>query len=427
MLLLATALLCQTIGPALSAQRAPQTSGPGVPDIVLVILDDYAAVDRLTTPTPNIDRIAAEGFTFERAYSMPVCAATRRSLWFGIETARHFGPGCGTQQPNLPRPPFTDPELFQSLPARLHQRGYASALFGKWHSGQATNGWQLAPLELGFDRWIAGSPPSTRSCQGEGYQEWVRIEDGLLVGVETGYATSVQGAATRKWMAGHLFQPRFAALSFNAPHEPMQPPPASALPVGYPPPNIFDPPRRIFRAMVAAADLEIGRLYDSLDLERTIIILIGDNGTPPEAAHPTQDPARVKRSVYEGGVRVPMIIAGAGIPRGVSSALVHTTDLYATIALWAGSPKLNFGASRPLQPLLRNPAREIRDHLYVGHVRHNQVEEAIVTRAGWKLHRRGSPATFELYHVLDDPTEENPLPLDGRNGPLVDKLKRLLP
>ena len=122
-----------------------------------------------------------------------------------------------------------------------------------------------------------------------------------------------------------------------------------------------------------------------------------------------------------------MIVAGAGIPKGSSNALVHTTDLYSTIAIWAGETKGDHTVSRPLQPILRNPEREVHDHVYLGHHRHNQVEEAIVTREGWKLHRRGSPATYELYHVIDDPMEANPLPLDGENAGLVEMLKRLLP
>jgi arylsulfatase A-like enzyme len=112
--------------------------------------------------------------------------------------------------------------------------------------------------------------------------------------------------------------------------------------------------RLVYAAMVSAVDKETGRLLDALrdpetgELENTIVIVFGDNGTPstvvafdPDAANLQQDQVnelRSKSSYYEGGINVPFIVAGPGIkhPGRKENALVNTTDLFTTVLDWAG-------------------------------------------------------------------------------------------
>ena len=93
-----------------------------------------------------------------------------------------------------------------------------------------------------------------------------------------------------------------------------------------------------FRAMVEALDTEIGRLLEGVDLQRTTVIFLGDNGTTPQVVVPPFDPARAKNTVYEGGVHVPLFVAGAAVevPGTTCDGLVHAVDLFATALELAG-------------------------------------------------------------------------------------------
>jgi arylsulfatase A-like enzyme len=88
----------------------------------------------------------------------------------------------------------------------------------------------------------------------------------------------------------------------------------------------------VYQANIQSLDTEIGRLLAEVDLETTTVIFVGDNGVPPPVKDATGGLRSTKGSVYEGGVRVPLIVAGAGVTRrGREDELFVTTDLYATI------------------------------------------------------------------------------------------------
>lgn len=115
-------------------------------------------------------------------------------------------------------------------------------------------------------------------------------------------------------------------------------------------------------------DAELGRSLDSLSPEErgnTIIIYIGDNGTPRQVVQGYRD-ARGKGSVYEGGVGVPLIVSGGGIARrgDRESALVASVDLYATIAELAGSGVKEINDSKSFAQLLVEPATGRREFVY---------------------------------------------------------------
>jgi hypothetical protein len=94
-----------------------------------------------------------------------------------------------------------------------------------------------------------------------------------------------------------------------------------------------------YRAMIEAVDTEIGRLLTGIgpSLDQTSVIFLGDNGTPSNVVLPPLDPEHSKGRLYEGGIRVPMIVSGPRVVTpGVSAALVNATDLFATVAEIAG-------------------------------------------------------------------------------------------
>jgi arylsulfatase A-like enzyme len=173
--------------------------------------------------------------------------------------------------------------------------------------------------------------------------------------------------------------------------------------------------------MIARLDQEIGRLLANLDaetLENTVVIFVGDNGTTGNSIDPPFHPDRAKFTVYEGGVRVPLIIAGPGVPRGrASSALVNTTDLYATIAELAGArvPSDRPVDSVSLLPYLEDPSTpSLREWVYADQF----YSEHGVDTGGYAVRDdrykliefRNRP---ELYDLLSDPAESNDLLADG--------------
>ena len=171
----------------------------------------------------------------------------------------------------------------------------------------------------------------------------------------------VDEAVARIRAARAADQPFFIWLAFAAAHAPFHKPPnelhtQDALPV-----NGGKPYRRAYyAAMIEAMDTEIGRLLRNVDLTTTTVIFLGDNGTPRELIATPYTADRAKLSVYEGGVRVPLLIAGAGVAdRGRRvGGLVASVDLFPTILALAGlgpPPKVRIdGVS--LVPFLANTA-----------------------------------------------------------------------
>lgn len=387
------------------------------PNVLLVILDDFAATDLDAIETPGIDALAAQGLSFDRAYAMPVCSATRRSLWSGRYWNTHFGPPCG---PTMAPPPEIDFALERPLPLRLREVGYDTALVGKWHSGVQVGAlWPQAPRFAGFDFWRAGSLPSPRSCPGSGYEAWFRIEDFVAQGVDHSYLTATQAAEASLLLSerAKAGTPWLVVLSLNVPHEPFHTPPGVDL-------GPFPPTRAQYEAMVQDVDREISGILGAVDLSSTFVVLTADNGTPPGAERADQTPGRVKRTAYEDGIRVPLIVAGPGIPKGRTDALAHVADLHETIARWGGAEPDPRPDSMALQRVFQNPAAPHRAALYVGHLRAGQEWEAVVTPR-WKLLRYFGEL-HELYDLELDPGEKEPLSLT-ENAKLVSMLAKLFP
>jgi arylsulfatase A-like enzyme len=151
-----------------------------------------------------------------------------------------------------------------------------------------------------------------------------------------------------------MSSPSLLWVGFNAPHAPLHTPPAALH-------NTTPRGRRArYSATVTALDTEIGRLLEHVDLATTTVIFVGDNGTPGPVARPPLTRNTAKETLYEGGVHVPLIIAGPLVKTpGTSHAMVHTVDLFATIVDIAGVDLANL--PRPvdgisLVPLLRDPS-----------------------------------------------------------------------
>jgi arylsulfatase A-like enzyme len=306
--------------------------------------------------------------------------------------------------------------------------GYSHAVFGKWHLGNAAVGGNASPLVAGYGHF-AGTlfglfPPND-------YFTWLRIE-GDNTSWSTKYTTTSEVDDAIEWIT-NAKKPWFLYLPMHAPHKPFHVPPDGLHHVLFT--EDVDPRAKIDRrpylaAMVEALDTELGRLFDSIPsgaLDETTVILVGDNGTAPDVAPPPLDPYKVKDTVYEGGIRVPLIVAGPDVaqPGRQVSALVNTTDLFATVAELAqvdlGALSLQTLDSVSILPYLRNPGQvPLRETVFAERFAPNggsptEFQRAIRNARFKLIVRHRGPD--ELYDLSIDPLELDPLPL-GQLDPL---------
>jgi len=375
------------------------------PNVILVILDDVGAHDIDVVDTPTIDNIANIGVKFNRGYAMPVCAATRRTLMFG-DYAESSGPICQDQS-NVQTPAID----WVSIPYSFEKQRYNTALFGKWHLGtnRLNMPWQMTPrlVPYEFDSTFAVVPGNVSAiCIGfEGdYYGWLCVENDVSF-VETTYQTLVMRDKFIQWWQG-VVGPKFAYVSFQAAHAPFNDPPAELLPY-LPDPTGKTSNRFIFEKMIISIDVALSQMLSVVDMENTYIILVGDNGTPPNAIGPGQVNTKVKTSPYEGGINVPFIIAGPGITPGISNSIVSVVDILPTIENILHMPQ-NAIDGVSLMPILDNPTIAVHDHIFAS----NEGDRAVV-QSRYKLIRLQDVEKF--FDLSIDPSENipiNPLTID---------------
>jgi arylsulfatase A-like enzyme len=216
---------------------------------------------------------------------------------------------------------------------------------------------------------------------------------------------------------GKQDQPWFLWLAYTAPHGPFHLPPAELhtrhdLSGEYA--NISVNPLPYYLAMMEAMDSELGRLLSSLTAkqrENTVVIFVGDNGTPDEVVQLPFKKFHAKSSIFEGGIHVPLIVAGAGVTRRGQreAALINTTDLFATIADLAGTGITQSGDSISLRHLLTDASGVLRDFIYAEY-----HDEYYKWRNGWAIRDARfkliqSGAGQRLFDLIDDPFEKRDL------------------
>ena len=423
-MLLGFLFLLQAAAPAVPARQDVP------PDLLVIVLDDVAASDVDLVPTPNIDWLASQGVAFRRGYAASTCVPSRHALMFGQYQRLDYDSSCYNRRPDSPSPGA------MSIPKVLKARGYQTAAFGKWHLGTNPLGaWEMTAHLHGFDAWRAGSPANLQNCGGTGYNDWLRVDDGISATTQEYQTTAVRDAFLGWWPSTP--GPRFAYVCLQAAHVPLHVPPASILPPGYPTPVTE---REKYEAMLVSADWVIGDMLSVVDLRRTWVIVVGDNGTPPEALQPGQLKGKVKTSTFEDGVRVPFVVSGPGIERPFETqALVHVVDLVASVAELAGGslPAGTATDSVSFVPCLRGPEVRTRSWVFCDWnppippnlAKPPKRDRALITQR-YKLRRVGNtPATTfeELYDLQRDPTEVRPVDPDSPDVQrIVEPLRRQL-
>jgi arylsulfatase A-like enzyme len=352
---------------------------PTKPNIVFILADDLGwgelgCYGQQKIPTPNIDRLAAEGMRFTSHYSgAPVCAPSRCVLMTGKHTGHAEIRGNMPAKRLLPQydeGQYPLSEAAQTFPQLLQQAGYTTAAMGKWGLGPV--GSTGDPNRKGFDLFfgyncqsiahsyypshlwrnaekfiINRNPIPGHATQQDGE---VRLDDWIG---ET-YAPGLIVAEAEKFITDNSAMPFFLYLPFTQPHVAMHPPRESVekFPAGwdqepYRGQNGYLPhprPRAAYAAMIHELDTYVGRILAALEKagvsDRTLVVFTSDNGATHEGRADANfhvggaDPMffnsmaglrSFKGSVYEGGIRVPMI---ARFPGHIQPGIVNETPSY---------------------------------------------------------------------------------------------------
>lgn len=437
-------------GPATPATPANQRP----PNIILIVADDLGINDISTNgggfaggsvPTPNIDRLAAQGLQFTNAYAAnATCSPSRAALMTGRYPTR-FGQeftavpkqfaqimageeGVGGlraiyhESDNIVDYPMMGmPQSEVTIAELLRARGYHTMHIGKWHLGEAP---ELSPHAQGFDESLQMMGGASLFLP-DGDPNLVDAKlpffaNDAFIRVNTRYAVK-WNSGPRFAPVGHLTdyftdqaiaaveanrdRPFFLYLAYNAPHNPLQATRADydALP------QISDHTTRVYGAMIRQLDRRIGDLMARLEhlglAENTLVIFTSDNGGASyDGIADLNLPYRGwKATFFEGGIRAPLTMRW---PTRIAPGTRRTDvtghlDVYSTIAAAVGA---NVPSDRIIdsQNILAGPAR--REALYWRSGAYRAM------RAGdWKLQVTARPARSRLYNLADDPTEQHDL------------------
>lgn len=352
---------------------------------VLVVLIDDLGVDMVGAyaegvdppPTPTLDALADEGVLFRNAWANPVCSPTRATLLTG-----RYGLRTGITQVTAPVGPALSYEEVL-LPELLEPAGVATAAIGKWHLSNNASGGLLAPNLHGFGHF-AGLAIGIGNLLGPwNYELWPHTVNGTTR-VVTQYATTQNVDDSLRFIAGED-GPWFCYLAFNAAHTPFHAPPTALHTYDL---SGLDPVQDAlphYQAAVQALDTELGRLLQTLEPEvraQTTVVVVGDNGTVPQASLPPFEPSHSKGSLYEGGINVPLIVSGAGVsaPGREVQALVNTVDVYSTVLdlLQVQAPDELLLDSVSLAPYLASPLTLPQRSFAFAELRPNQSESSSI-------------------------------------------------
>lgn len=348
-------------------QPGAQTQGAAAratrPNILFILADDMgseasplypslynaSALSALgQAPTPTLSALASRGLVFDNVWATPLCSPTRGVILSGL-----YGHNTGVTTVGNILPGSTT-SIFELLAgATAPSPRYNMGVFGKWHlAGAGANGMNHVVKETGVPlfKGFLGSHITN-------YYSWTMDSSTAASANTTVYSTTALTDFAIDFIRGQKgSEPWFAYLPYNAPHgtapsDGFQVPPANlftvdvgARPAGAP--TVYNGAIPVYQAMIQALDTEMGRLFRAMDeagqLNNTVIIFMGDNGTPASVKDSAARIRGSKQGVYEGGVRVPMIVAGPGVTRkGREPHLVAAADIYATIAQLAGVPLTN--------------------------------------------------------------------------------------
>ncbi len=399
------------------------------PNIVLIYADDLGWGDvgfngRREWATPNLDALASRGTRFTRFYTAAVvCAPSRAAMLTGKYTIHN---GVSRNNDDLPSSEVTIAEA-------LKREGYTTALFGKWHHGKprtaaasekskkhtgATS--YVHPMDQGFDEFF-GFTDATHA--------WEKFPESLWNGRQrvsvTGYADDLFTAHAVDFLKRNRDRSFFLYVPFIATHFHVEAPEEEiALHRGkLPEKDPAEPVNATYAALVTRLDKSVGRIIRTIDelglSDNTLVVFTSDHGATFEQGNrgasnalDSNHPFRgQKRTLWEGGVRVPALVCWPGhVPAGrVSCEVMHMTDLFPTLLAAAGAvpdPAWKVDGLDVLPAWTGKSAVPARTLFWEW--RSEGLDQLAALRGDLKLViTRGGRA--ELYDVVKDPAERRDL------------------
>jgi arylsulfatase A-like enzyme len=408
------------------------------PNVLWICADDHAAYaigayGSKLARTPNIDRFAATGVRFDRAYcNSPVCTASRQSFLTG-----RYPRTIGVTQLQTPLP-----EAEATLAEMFGPAGYGTAAIGKMHFNSASkHGFDVVENEGTHARWLAQQPKFEPPAGLATQPAWKPFKDPAAVWLNAAAAPMpldderMQGTYFARKAEGFLARKRerpfFCMVSFTEPHSPFRFPveyagrrraeefpahPASKDDEAQVPAifrDLTDAEKRginaAYHTSVEFLDRNVGRVLKALEAsghaDNTIVIYTGDHGYMLG-----QHGRFEKHCGYEPAVRAPLIIRWPTGRAGATAALVEFVDVAPTLLELAGVPAPANVQGRSLVPVLEGKAKGHREQVFI---EYSENEEAYVVTERYKF----------IYSTGRRPREdgyETGLPLPGRTIRLFD-------
>ncbi|MGB2717538.1 MAG: arylsulfatase [Vicinamibacterales bacterium] len=425
-LLATAALLTQTAAKVQQATR---------PNILLIQADDLgygdlSAYGQAQFQTPSLDRLAREGLRFTQYYSgSTVCAPSRAALMTGLHTGHAWVRGNGDI-------PLRDQDVTVAM--SLRDAGYRTAVIGKW--GLGVPGTSGQPDKKGFD-YSFGFMDHRHAHRQYTDHLW-RNGERVTTDLNSEYVNDLFTREALALVERSDPRPFFIYLNYTVPHAELRPPTDSLAPLKgrFPETPFNNPaadarssgakfdapslgyrsqptPKAAFVATITRMDRDLGRILESLRSrgldDKTLVLFISDNGPHREGGADPQffkssgGLRGIKRDLYEGGIRVPMIARWTGtIPAGrVSNHVWAHWDMFPTLAAFAGA-KLPSGLDgMSMAPALRGEQQPTHDYLYWEF--HERGFQQAVRMGKWKAVRLKPAAPLELYDLDADLKEEH--------------------
>lgn len=442
-------------GPGLFRTGRMESRPAARPNIILIVADDLGSAElgsygQKKIRTPHLDRLAAEGIRFTNFYAgSPVCAPSR----YVLMTGRHGGHAYIRDNKEVsPEGQWPIPDSTVTIAELLKAQGYATGAFGKWGLGFV--GSEGDPNRQGFDLFYG------YNCQREAHNFypthlWRNEQKIMLEGNTRGltgrqYSHDLIEAEALRFIRDHQDRPFFLYVPFTIPHLALQVPDDSlAEYVGtwddpaYDGQNGYLPhphPRAAYAAMVTRMDRSVGRMLQTLretGLDRqTIVLFTSDNGPTYDRLGGSDSDffqsAGILRghkgSVYEGGIRVPLIAhwpgrIGAGRTADLPAAFY---DLLPTLVEIGGGRSDHPSDGVSLVPTLTGRGRQ-RRHEFLFWDFNGYGGQQAVRLGNWKGIRRQigkGNRQLELYDLARDPAEQHDVA--AAHPALVRKIEKIM-
>lgn len=427
-------------------------------NIIFILADDLGYGDiscygQQKINTPNIDALAKSGIKFTQFYSgSTVCAPARASFMTGLHTGHTPVRGNKTFEPEGQSPL---PDSSVTIAMELKKAGYKTAAFGKWSLGFITTSGN--PTKKGFEAFFGYN---CQSLAHNYYPDHLWDSEQRVEFPENLKANGIYSADLihKKAMtfinAQENDSPFFLYLPYTLPHADLTPPHDSIYdfyvqrfneaPLKQTAKNNLNKqavelyPHAAFAAMMARLDKYVGEIVKLVNekgiAENTMIIFTSDNGPHQEKGG---DPGffgsnsiyrGIKRDLYEGGIRVPLIISWKGKikPGRVSDHVAALWDFFPTFQQMANIPVSKNVDGISMLPVLLNQAHPKHDYLYWEF--HESGGRQAVRWKNWKAIKvnvsTNKAGDMELYDIDNDPSEK--INLAAKNGSIVKKMEAFM-